>query len=207
MEGRVPAALHLEMSDWSAAEYRDRRGELFDGARLTLFEVAGAARPDLPRSHDEFGLLAIHEIAADAPAPPDDAELKGSYRFERTPRPGQGTLSGEPTNGIELVLISPKDESGEQELRDWGDHVHIRHIAEAGVPGFRMITPYRNPGAGPRFLHLYELHDDDPDVAFRAMAPLVAARFGGTETESYQRWLGHPQLQIDYVNTLLRVDG
>lgn len=206
MEGRQPPALHLETTDLTAAEYRARRAGVFAEARSTLFDAVVPGRPDLPRTLPEFARLAVHEVAADAPLPPPDPDVTGSYRFERTARPGQGTISGEPTNAVELVLISPRDEAGEQALRDWGDHVHIRHIAEAGVPGFRMITPYRNPGAGPRFLHLYELHADDPDFAFRAMAPLVAARFGGVDTDAYRAWFDHPQLQIDYVNTFLRVE-
>ena len=99
------------------------------------------------------------------------------------------------------VRISPEDADRAQELRDWGDFVHIRHIAETAVPGFGMITPYRNPGVGPAFLHFYELHGDDPEAAFQAMTPLVAERLGGVDTAAYRAWAWHPQLRIDYVNT------
>ena len=115
-------------------------------------------------------------------------------------------MTDEPTNGLQLVLISPKDPALAQDLRDWGDFVHIRHIAEAAVPGFRMITPYVNAGLdGPRFLHFYEMHTDDPEAAFQDMTPRVAERLGGTETEAYRAWAWHPQLRIDYVNTFRRV--
>ena len=98
-----------------------------------------------------------------------------------------------------------------RELRDWADFVHIRHIAEAAVPGFRMITPYVNARAGdegaePWFLHFYEMDTDDAEAAFLAMTPRVAERLGGTETAAFRDWAWHPQPVIDYVNTFRRVD-
>ena len=48
-----------------------------------------------------------------------------------------------------------------------------------------MITPYEAVGRGePRFLHLYELHGEDPEATYRSMTPLVQARLGG----AYRRW-------------------
>jgi len=204
VEARQPAGLHLEMCDLDPDTYRARRGAYFDDAPLTLFANQVPHRTDLPRTLPEFALLAVHEVGADAPLPPADDEVTGSFRFLRTPRPGQGSLSGQSTNGLQLVLISPKEPAHAQELRDWGDFVHIRHIAETAVPGFGMITPYRNAGPGPMFLHFYEMHTDDPEAAFSSMTPLVAARLGGTDTDGYRRWAWHPQLHIDYVNTFAR---
>ena len=66
------------------------------------------------------------------------------HHFLRTPRPGQGRLTGKPTVSLSLVLISPTTPDEAQALRDWGDFVHLNHIVEAGVPGFTMITPYEN---------------------------------------------------------------
>ena len=71
------------------------------------------------------------------------------HHFRRTPRPGQGNLSGKPTLGLELVLVSPKTPSGAQAFRDWADFIHIRHIAAASVEGFTMITPYENARKNP----------------------------------------------------------
>ncbi|MGI9604458.1 MAG: hypothetical protein ACR2QE_21440 [Acidimicrobiales bacterium] len=205
MEGRQPVVLHLEMSDLTADSYMTRRQHLFDGGQVTLFVNQHRDRADLPRTLPEFDLLAVHELDRSTPLPPPDDALVGSFRFERTPRPGQGSLSPDATTGLQLVLISAKDPACSQELRDWGDHVHIRHIAEAAVPGFGMITPYRNAGEGPTFLHFYEMHTTDPEAAFQSMTPLVADRMGGTDSKAYRDWAWHPQLQIDYVNTFARI--
>ena len=202
MEGRRPVELRLEMSDLDPDEYRERR-RLGGAERITVFVNQRRGRRDLPRTIPEFDTLGVVEGRGAGPAP----EGVRMLRMVRTPRPGQGFSTGEPTNGIQLVLISPKAPSGERSLRDWGDFVHIRHIAEAAVPGFRMITPYVNPTAdGPRFLHLYEMHTEDPEAAFQVMTPLVAARLGGADTDAYRDWAWHPQLRIDYVNTFARVD-
>lgn len=207
MEGRCPTGLHLEMSDLDPSTYRSRRAGHFGDAPMALFGNLVRDRPDLPRRLPEFDLLAVVEVDADAPSPPPDDDLVGSYRFRRTPRPGQGSLSGDRTNGLQLVLITPADERRSGELRDWADFVHLRHIAETAVPGFRMITPYENvDGASPRFLHFYEMHTDDAEAAFGRMTPMVADRLGGREVEAFREWAWHDQLRIDYVNTFRRVD-
>ena len=69
-----------------------------------------------------------------------------------------------------------------------------------------MITPYENraPGA-PRYLHLYELDTDDPEPAFRQMAPTTVARIGASGTHPLKEWRSHDALVIDYVNTFRRL--
>jgi len=115
-------------------------------------------------------------------------------------------LTGRPTIGLSLVLISPKEPDRAQELRDWADFVHIRHIAEAAVPGYAMITPYENAtGGDPRFMHFYEMDTDDPETAFKRMTPLVIDRIGGTDTDAFRHWAFGPSLRIMYVNSFLRV--
>ncbi|MCU1426633.1 MAG: hypothetical protein JWL83_633, partial [Actinomycetia bacterium] len=139
-------------------------------------------------------------------SPPQTPEGITGYHFHRTPRPGQGCLTGRDTIGLSVVLISPKDPAHAQDLRDWGDFVHIRHIAEAGVPGYGMITPYENAtGADPRYMHFYEMDTDDPEQSFKAMAPLVEARIGKPGTAAWKHWAFHPQLRIMYVNTFTRI--
>ena len=84
--------------------------------------------------------------------------------------------------------------------------MHIRHIAEAAVPGYGMITPYERVGGGdPRFMHFYEMHTDDPETAFKSMTPLVMQRIGDVGTEAFEHWAHGPSLRIMYVNSFVRV--
>src|SRR4029077_1964127 len=95
------------------------------------------------------------EVRSGFRAPPVQPAGVRALHMVRTARPGQGVITGRPTVGLSLVLISPHDEARAQELRDWADFVHIRHIAEAGVPGYAMITPYEWGGGGdPRIIHV-----------------------------------------------------
>ena len=84
--------------------------------------------------------------------------------------------------------------------------MHIRHIAEAAIPGYCMITPYENvTGGDPRFMHFYEMDTDDPETAFKSMTPLVIERIGGPGTEAFEQWAWGPSLRIMYVNSFVRV--
>ena len=73
--------------------------------------------------------------------------------FRRFPRPSQGILTGTPTTGLLVVWISPRTPEQTAALRDWGDFVHIRHIAAAAIPGFTHVTPYENSRARRPPLH------------------------------------------------------
>ena len=116
-------------------------------------------------------------------------------------------MSGRPTIGLLLVLVSPKTDAGARALRDWADFQHIRAIAAAGIEGFTLITAYENAGGGsPRFLHLYEMDCDDPEAAFQTMAPrTIERRLGPAGTPLHDAWFGHEQLVIDYINTFRRM--
>jgi hypothetical protein len=197
------------MTDGALDAYaRDRVPEVLAMAgaeRATWWRNAHRDRDDLPRVLPEFDHLGIFEVADGfrAPATPDGIT---GHHFRRYRRPGQGVLTGRPTIGLSLVLISPKEPERAQELRDWADFVHIRHIAEVAVPGYAMITPYENvSGSDPRFMHFYEMDTDDPERAFKAMTPLVIDRIGGTDSEAFKRWAFGPSLRIMYVNSFLRV--
>ena len=147
MEDRETPFLYLEMCDTSGDDYAATRvREVIAGGyveRATWWENACRDRTDLPRKLPEFPLLGIYEVGDGftAPSVPDST---AGHHFRRTPRPGQGRLTGRPTLGLMLVLISPRRPDQAQALRDWADFVHIRHIAEVGVPGYSMITPYEN---------------------------------------------------------------
>ena len=209
MEDRITAGLYLEMTDLDAGAYAADRVPAVLGLptveRATWWRNVHRDRSDLPRVLPEFDLLGVYEVAPDFTAPPTPPGITG-YHYVHYRRPGQGVATGRPTIGLSLVLISPKDPARAQELRDWADFVHIRHIAAAAVPGYSMITPYEHAGGGdPRFMHFYEMDTDDPEVAFKAMTPLVAERIGGFETQAFKRWAHGPSLRIMYVNSFLRV--
>jgi len=205
LEDRDTPALYLEMTDLAADAYVEKRvPELANtpGAkRVTWWANCLLNRKDLPRTLPEFQLLGLVEADLTYEPPPVSAEVRG-HLFHRTPRPGQGTISPRPTLGLELVLISPDVPERAQELRDWGDFVHIRDIAAASPPHFTMITPYVNARAeAPKFMHFYELDTDDPEPAFRQMTPVTRRHQGAYGTHDDETWFMHPALVIDYVNT------
>jgi hypothetical protein len=209
VEDRNSAGLYLEMTDMPIEEYAERRvPEVLARPgveRATWWRNVKRGRDDLPCVLDEFDHLGVYEVDRDfrAPATPDAV---AGHHFARTPRPGQGILTGRPTTGLSLVLISPHEPTRAQELRDWADFVHIRHIAEVAVPGYCMITPYENvTGGDPRFLHFYEMDTDDPERAFTAMTPRVIKSIGGPSTEAFKQWAWGPSLRIMYVNSFVRL--
>ena len=209
MEDRCTPGLYLEMTDAPLDEYaRTRVPEVLacDGVtRATWWRNVKRDRDDLPRVLPEFDHLGVYEVEPPFTAPPVPAGITG-HHFTRTPRPGQGVITGHPTIGLSLVLISPEEPERAQELRDWADFVHIRHIAEVGVPGYCMITPYENAtGGDPRYMHFYEMDTDEPEAAFTSMTPLVMQRIGDTKTEAFKTWAWGPSLRIMYVNSFLRV--
>jgi hypothetical protein len=209
VEDRNTAGLYLEMTDRALEAYAGERVPevlgLPGAERATWWRNVHRDRGDLPRVLPEFDHLAVYEVTADFRAPTAPGGVAG-HHFRRYRRPGQGVLTGRPTVGLSLVLISPKEPERAQELRDWADFVHIRHIAEAAVPGYAMITPYENvTGGDPRFMHFYEMDTDDPERAFKSMTPLVIDRIGATDTDAFKHWAFGPSLRIMYVNSFARV--
>jgi hypothetical protein len=208
MEDRRSDGLWLEMSKEPAASYCAGRAaslaELPDVMSVSCWSNTKGGRTDLPRRLPEFETLGLFEVT-EAFRPPECLE-GGGYHFRPTARPGQGLLTGRPTIGLSLVLISARSADQRQQLRDWGDFVHIRHIVAASVPGYTMITPYQQVGdATPHFLHLYEIDQPGPEAVFQSMTPLVQARLGPPGTPAYDEWAWHPALRIEYVNTFSRV--
>ncbi len=209
MEDRITAGLYLEMTDGAIDDYtRDRVPAVLAGAgarRATWWRNVNRNRADLPAILPEFDHLGVYEVDDTFHTPETPAGIVG-HHFRHYPRPGQGIVTGRPTIGLSLVLISPKEEARAQELRDWADFVHIRRIAEAAVPGYCMITPYENVGGGdPRFMHFYEMDTDDPEAAFKSMTPLVMQRIGDEHTQAFKHWARGPSLRIMYVNSFVRV--
>jgi len=202
--------LYLEMVDGPIDPYLAARlpevRAVAGVQRATWWANVARDRTDLPRRLPELDHLALYEVTDEFVAPEPDPNVP-AHHFRRTPRPGQGRLSARPTTGLSLVLISPRSPEQAQALRDWGDFVHIHHIAAVGVPGYTMITPYEHAeGGDPRFLHLYEMDTDDPESSFRAMTPLVEQRLGGGPgTPDFDHWALTPELRIMYVNTFRRL--
>jgi len=207
VEDRTEPGLWLELVGANAANYADRADELisFPGITSAWWGLnANPGREDLPRKIPEFSTLGIYEVVA-AFSPPTVPGGTTGLHFRRTPRPGQGVLTGTPTTGVLLVLISPRTAEGAGTLRDWADFVHIRHIAEVAVPGYSMITPYESADqSDPRFLHLYEMDSADPEATFASMRPLVEQRLGPPGSDAFDSWAWHAELRIMYVNTFSR---
>ena len=209
MEDRTRPGLYLEMTDLEPEAYETQRVReilsLPHAERATWWRNLMPNREEYPRRVPEFHTLGVYEVGSsfEAPATPDG--IRGLH-FLRTPRPGQGNLSGRPTLGLEFILVSPKSPGGAQALRDWADFVHIREIAAASVPGFTMITPYENASGGePRFLHFYEMDTPEAEDEFQQMVPYTIKRIGKPGSDAFREWMGHPELVIDYVNTFARV--
>ena len=151
MEDRLTPVLYLEMTEADPDDYaRSRVGDVLalpGVERATWWRNVYRDRPDLPRELAEFDTLGVYECDPSFVAPPTPDGIAG-HHFLRTPRPGQGRLTGKPTVSLSLVLISPTTEGEAQALRDWGDFVHLNYIVEAGIPGFGMITPVRERHQG-----------------------------------------------------------
>jgi hypothetical protein len=209
MEDRVTPFLYLELTSQPADEYGGERVPqvlaLRGVDRASWWSDCVPGRRDLPRRLDDVKTLGLYECTAEFEAPPPIDGVLGLHLQHR--RPGQGTLGGGPTLGLELVLISPKHPERAQVLRDWADFVHIHDIAAAAPEHFTMITPYENvTGGEPRFLHLYELDTDVPEPAFQAMTPATKVRLdaGGWNSHPFDEWAWHPELVIDFVSTFRR---
>jgi hypothetical protein len=200
VEDRQPPRLHLELV--RSPDSVDDRAAAVDAAGwdVSVWDPATTQDDDLPRTLSRSDGVVIGEGDGEIVVPASPATTTVS--LVRYPRPTQGSCSGERTTGILLVLISPKDPEAAQELRDWGDFVHLRHIAEAVVPGYRTITPWENESdERPRFCHLYEMVGTDPQATFEAMTPLVRSRLNGS---TFAEWAWHPQLVIEESRTYVR---
>ncbi|TMK56744.1 MAG: hypothetical protein E6G60_17740 [Actinobacteria bacterium] len=209
MEDRITPGLYLEMTELTPDEYAARRVAdvlaLAEVERATWWINVKRDREDLPRVLPEFDTLGVYEVGERFVAPETPDGITG-YHFRHYRRPGQGRLTGKPTVGLSLVLISPTKPDQAQALRDWADFVHLNYISAVGVPGYSMVTPYENvTGGDPLYMHFYEMDTEDAEHSFKLMTPLVETRFGGQISPEFQDWAGHPALRIIYVNSFRRV--
>ena len=206
VEGHVSTRLHLELGDGSDAEGAGRAEALTAHTgvrRVSWWRNCVPGRDELPMRVPDGTLLVVAELADDGPVPPPPAGTT-AFTFRRHRRPSQGILTGEKTTGLLIVWISPRTPELDGAFRDWGDFVHIRHIAAAGIPGFTQISVYENESpADPRYMHFYELDADDPEETYQTMVDHVAPRLGGTGSEQFAAWADWraPGGRLWYCNT------
>jgi hypothetical protein len=211
VEDRASTLLHLELGDASRQECATRAGEVAQRqgvARVTWWENCAFGRTDLPMRIPDGRTLLVVEADEGFVAPPPPPEVSQSHTFRRHPRPSQGILTGGPTLGLMIVWISPRTPDLAPGLRDWGDFVHIRHIAAAAIPGFTQISVYENAAASdPRFMHLYEFDSPEAEATFATMIAHVAPRLGGTDSPAYAEWADWrpPGGRLFYCNTFTRL--
>ena len=207
MEDRVTAGLFLELGNVDPGAYAVARAPelraLPGVERVTWWRTSVPGRDELPMGVADGTLLGVAEVdeSFTPPAPLPDTTTR---LFHRYPRPNQGVVTGEPTTGLLVVWISPRTPELAGALRDWGDFVHIRHIAAARVPGFTAITTYENAaGSEPRYMHFYELDAPDPEAAYMAMARHMAQYFSGSRTPAFRTWADWEGAggQVVYCNT------
>jgi hypothetical protein len=211
MEDRCTPVLYLELGD-ASVETRAERAEVLlrvpGATRVTWWENCALGRSDLPMRVRDGNSLVVVEANDGFVPPPPPADVSESHVFARHQRPSQGVLTGTPTLGLLIVWISPRTPDLADALRDWGDFVHIRHIADAGILGFTQISVYENENQrGPRFMHFYEFDNLDAEKTFSTMVEHVAPRLGGTDSQAFSEWAdwraGHGRLF--YCNTFSRL--
>ncbi|HEX4126423.1 MAG TPA: hypothetical protein VHX67_02460 [Acidimicrobiales bacterium] len=211
MEDRSSPLLHLELGDASPEESAARARQLAERAgvaRVTWWENCAFERTDLPMRIRDGRALLLVEASEGYAVPPPPPTVSASHCFRREPRPSQGILTGTPTLGLMIVWISPRTEDLARSLRDWGDFVHIRHIAAAAIPGFTQISVYENAAAAdPRYMHFYEFDNPEAEATFATMIEHVAPRLGGLDSPAYAEWADWrpPGGRLFYCNTFTRL--
>jgi hypothetical protein len=211
VEDRCTPLLYLELGDASPGECEARAGELARSTaveRVTWWENCVPGRKDLPMRIRDGSTLVVVEAAEPFEPPPPSSSVSEAHCFRRGPRPSQGSLTDGPTLGLMVVWIGPRTPQESRSLRDWGDFVHIRHIAEAGIPGFTQISVYEHVHeVEPRYMHFYEFDRADAEATFSTMTEFVAPRLGGAESSAYREWAEWraPGGRLYYCNTFRRL--
>jgi hypothetical protein len=211
VEDRPGCLLHLELGDAAPADAAGRARDLAGRKgveRVTWWQNAAFERTDLPMRIRDGRSLVVVEADERYEVPAATADVSQSQCFRRHPRPSQGILTDAPTLGLMIVWISPRTPDLAGRLRDWGDFVHIRHIAAAAIPGFTQISVYENTAGGdPRYMHFYEFDNPEAEATFSAMIDHVAPRLGGLESPAYAEWADWrpPGGRLFYCNTFTRL--
>ena len=210
MDDRCSDVLYLELGDTSDEASAARARELAylsDVRRVTWWKNCVPGRTDLPMRIQDGSNLVVVEAEDGFLPPPRPEGVSAAHCFRRSPRPSQGILTDGPTLGLMIVWISPRTPEVARSLRDWGDFVHIRHIAAAGIPGFTQISVYENAAeSDPGYMHFYEFDNLDAEGTFSQMIDYVAPRLGGVDAELYTEWADWrpPGGRLFYCNTFSR---
>jgi hypothetical protein len=211
VEDRSSGVLYLELSDASGEVSEARATELAlagGASRVTWWRNCVPSRTDLPMRIQDGSHLVVVEAQEAYRPPPKPEGVSEAHCFRRHSRPSQGVLTDAPTLGLMIVWISPRTAELATSLRDWGDFVHIRHIAAAGIPGFTQISVYENvTESDPMYMHFYEFDNENAEETFSQMIDYVAPRLGGLESESYNEWADFrpPGGRLFYCNTFTRL--
>jgi hypothetical protein len=206
VEDRASTRLFLELGDATVAEGATRAGALAQQpgvSRASWWTNCVPGRTELPMRVTDGSVLVMAELDEHAPVP-EARPGSTACTFRRHPRPSQGILTGRPTSGLLVVWITPRTPELAGDLRDWGDFVHIRHIAEAGIPGFTQIAVFENEtGADPLYMHLYEFDAADAEATYQTMVDYVSPRLGGLDSERFATWADWraPGGRLWYCNT------
>ena len=192
MEDHASTLLYLELGDIDPGSCADRARRISDEpgvARVTWWENAAPGRTDLPMRVTDGRTLLVVEADDRFAVPVAMPGTTEAHCFRRHARPSQGILTGAATRGLLIVWIGPRKPEDARRLRDWGDYVHIRHIAAAGIPGFTQISVYENAnGADPLYMHCYEFDSADAEATFSTMNDHVGPRLGGLDSAAFAEW-------------------
>jgi hypothetical protein len=192
VEDHASTLLYLELGDIDPGDCADRARRLSSEPgviRATWWENAALGRTDLPMRVTDGRVLFVVEADDGFTVPAAMHGTNEAHCFRRHARPSQGILTGAPTRGLLVVWIGPRSPEDARRLRDWGDYVHIRHIAAAGIPGFTQISVYENATeADPLYMHFYEFDSADAEATFSTMNGHVGPRLGGTESPAFAEW-------------------
>jgi hypothetical protein len=206
VEDRQTSRLYLELGSGSGADGANRAVALVNQPGVlsaSWWNNCVPGRSELPVRIEDGTLLVVAELEEDATVP-DPRPESTAFAFRRHARPSQGILSGRTTTGLLVVWISPRTPDLASTLRDWGDFVHIRHIAAAGIPGFTQISVFENETApDPRYMHFYEFDSPDPEGTYQTMVDFVSPRLGGVDSELFAEWADwrRPGGRLWYCNT------
>jgi hypothetical protein len=210
VEDRCSSRLYLELGDTTPEGCAVRASTLAacpGVQRVSWWENCAPGRTDL-RMRFRDGLTLVLVEADEGYEPPSTSPgASQAHCFRRHARPSQGILTGKPTLGLLLVWIGPRAPELASDLRDWGDFVHLRHIAAAAVPGFTQISVYENEAqTEPQYMHLYEFDNPDAEGTFSKMTGMVAPRLGGADSAAYGEWadLRAAGGRLFYCNTFRR---